>query len=31
MEPSQGSIHFHETRLGKASDLVPGWVESLLS
>jgi NAD-dependent deacetylase len=30
MEPSQGSIHFHQSRMGKASDLVPEWVETLL-
>lgn len=30
LEPSQGSIFFHETRLGRASDLVPVWVEELL-
>jgi NAD-dependent deacetylase len=31
MEPSQGSIHFHQSRMGKASDLVPAWVEDLLA
>lgn len=30
LEPSQGSILFDECRLGKASDLVPEWVEALL-
>ena len=30
LEPSQGSIFFHETRLGRAKDLVPPWVEELL-
>ena len=30
LEPSQGSIFFHETRLGRASDIVPAWVEELL-
>ncbi len=30
MEPSQGSIHFHSSRMGKASDLVPAWVEEIL-
>ena len=30
LEPSAGSIHFEETRLGKASDLVPEWVEEML-
>jgi NAD-dependent deacetylase len=29
-EPSQGSIHFHESRMGNATDLVPEWVEGLL-
>jgi len=31
LEPSQGSIFFHETRLGRAAELVPLWVEELLS
>lgn len=30
LEPSQGSIFFHETRLGRASELVPTWVEQML-
>lgn len=30
MDPSQGSIHFHASRMGKASDLVPEWVEEML-
>ena len=30
LEPSQGSIFFHESRIGKAGDLVPAWVEELL-
>jgi NAD-dependent deacetylase len=30
LDPSQGSIFFHETRLGRASDIVPAWVEELL-
>ena len=30
LEPSQGSIFFHETRIGRAGDLVPAWVEELL-
>lgn len=30
LDPSQGSIFFHETRLGRASELVPAWVEELL-
>ena len=31
MEPSQGSFLFDESRMGKASALVPAWVEELLS
>ena len=31
LEPSQGSIYFNETRLGRAIDLVPGWVDELLA
>ncbi|HET7708069.1 MAG TPA: NAD-dependent deacylase [Sphingomicrobium sp.] len=31
LEPSQGSILFHESRTGKAGDLVPAWVEGLIS
>jgi NAD-dependent deacetylase len=30
LEPSQGSIFFDESRLGRAKDLVPEWVEELL-
>ncbi len=30
LEPSQGSIMFHQSRLGQASDLVPAWVDALL-
>lgn len=30
LEPSQGSIFFHETRLGRAAHLVPAWVDALL-
>ncbi|HEX8537286.1 MAG TPA: NAD-dependent deacylase [Cystobacter sp.] len=30
LDPSQGSIFFHETRLGKAGELVPPWVEEVL-
>ena len=30
LDPSAGSIHFHETRLGPASALVPAWVEDML-
>lgn len=31
LEPSQGSIFFHETRIGRASEIVPAWVEELLA
>lgn len=31
LEPSQGSLFFHETRLGRASEVVPSWVEDLLA
>ena len=31
LEPSAGSAHFHETRLGPAGELVPAWVEALLA
>ena len=31
LEPSQGSIFFHESRIGKAGDLVPVWVEEILA
>lgn len=30
LEPSQGSIFFHETQTGRAAQLVPLWVEALL-
>ena len=30
LEPSQGSIFFHESRMGRAADLVPAWVEEVL-
>ena len=30
LEPSQGSVMFHESRMGKAGDLVPSWVEEML-
>ena len=30
LEPSQGSIFFHESRIGKAGELVPAWVTELL-
>jgi NAD-dependent deacetylase len=31
LDPSQGSIFFHETRLGRAAELVPAWVGDLLA
>jgi NAD-dependent deacetylase len=31
LDPSQGSISFHETRLGRAAELVPAWVAELLA
>ncbi len=31
LEPSAGSYHFHESRLGPASMLVPAWVEEILA
>lgn len=30
LEPSQGSIFFDEVRMGRAADIVPGWVEEVL-
>jgi len=30
LEPSQGSLFFHESRIGTAGDLVPAWVEEVL-
>jgi NAD-dependent deacetylase len=30
LDPSEGSIFFHETRLGNASELVPAWVAEML-
>ena len=30
LEPSQGSIFFHESRMGGAAGLVPAWVEEVL-
>ena len=30
LEPSQGSIFFHESRIGKAGELVPAWVQEVL-
>jgi len=29
LEPSAGSLYFHETRIGTASALVPAWVEEM--
>ena len=31
LEPSQGSIFFHETRVGRAGELVPAWVDEVLA
>lgn len=31
LEPSQGSRWFHESRLGPATEVVPAWVEEMLS
>jgi len=31
LDPSQGSVFFHETRLGRAGELVPAWVEEVLT
>jgi len=31
LEPSQGSVFFHESRMGSAGDLVPAWVDDLLA
>ncbi len=31
LDPSQGSILFHDCRLGRATDLVPAWVEEMLA
>lgn len=30
LDPSEGSLHFHESRMGRAGELVPDWVEELL-
>lgn len=30
LDPSAGSIFFHESRMGRAGDLVPAWVEDML-
>ena len=31
LEPSQGSMFFHESRFGRAGELVPAWVEEMLA
>ena len=31
LDPSEGSFHFHESRMGRAGALVPDWVEEVLS
>ena len=31
LDPSQGSIFFHASRMGRATDLVPAWVDELLA
>jgi NAD-dependent deacetylase len=31
LDPSQGSIFFHQTRIGRAGELVPAWVDEVLS
>jgi NAD-dependent deacetylase len=30
LEPSLGSVFFHESRIGKAGELVPAWVDEVL-
>jgi NAD-dependent deacetylase len=30
LEPSQGSFFFEESRIGRAGELVPEWVEEML-
>jgi NAD-dependent deacetylase len=30
LEPSQGSYFFDESRIGRAAELVPAWVEEML-
>jgi len=30
LDPSEGSFHFHESRMGRAGELVPAWVEEIL-
>ncbi|MEM1051212.1 MAG: NAD-dependent protein deacylase, partial [Pseudomonadota bacterium] len=31
LEPSEGSHHFTQARYGKAGDLVPQWVDEILT
>jgi NAD-dependent deacetylase len=31
LEPSGGSVYFHESRLGRAGELVPAWVDEMLA
>ena len=31
LDPSEGSYFFHDSRMGPASVLVPGWVEEVLA
>ncbi len=31
LEPSLGSYHFHESRTGKAGEIIPTWVDELLA
>ena len=31
LDPSLGSYHFHESRIGRAGELVPAWVEEVLA
>lgn len=31
LDPSLGSFHFHESRIGRAGELVPAWVEEVLA
>jgi NAD-dependent deacetylase len=30
LEPSEGSVFFHESRMGRAGELVPAWVDEVL-
>lgn len=31
LDPSEGSLYFHESRMGRAGQLVPAWVEDVLA